>query len=289
MVWYTCMYEPGRELAQAVSRLRVGSDQWEPASLFFDVPDVNDHAPVLLTIGKRIYHFCTQSLRGWDNATDIVRYSDDNGVSWSKPTVMVSRDNPKALSQPCSAFSTKDGQIVVACDGDLHRDERLVTSSDGGKTWKVAAGDMRATAGKYAIHPAIALRDDGQIINFLRGPEPMPVQFSKDLGETWSQRDSPFPGIRGGQKASALKLQSGALLLISMDNPGRLVSKGGTFAALSRDDGETWARVRALDGVRGYMSAVQAPNGVIHVVGTKMSVVSLNEAWLQEGKPLPAK
>ncbi|HKB03542.1 MAG TPA: SUMF1/EgtB/PvdO family nonheme iron enzyme [Gemmataceae bacterium] len=289
MAWYTCVNEPGRELAQACSRLRVGADRWEPASLFFDVPDVNDHAPVLLTAGKRIFHFSTQSLRGWDNATNVVRYSDDNGITWSKPTVMVSRDDPKALSQPCSAFVARDGKIVVACDGDLHRDERLVTSADGGQTWRVAAGDMRATAGRYAIHPAVAQLDDGRVINFLRDPDPMSVQFSADLGETWTQKASPFPGIRGGQKASALKLQSKALLLISMDNRGTVTDKGGTFAALSLDDGQTWAHVRKLDGVRGYMSAAQAPNGVIHVVGTKMTAVSFNEAWLKEGTGFPRK
>jgi formylglycine-generating enzyme len=287
MAWYTCVNEPGRELAQAASRLRVGSDAWEPASLFFDVPDVNDHAPVLLTAGKRIYHFGTQSLKGWDNATDIVRYSDDNGVTWSKPTIVVSRDDPKALSQPCSAFVAKTGEIVLACDGDLHRDEHIVTSSDGGKTWKIRTGDMRKAAGdKYVIHPAVAQRSDGQVINFLRGPDPMPVQLSKDLGDTWTHKDSPFPGIKSGQKAAALKLQSGALLLVSMDNKGTVVERNATFAALSLDDGETWAHVRQLDGVRGYMSAAQAPNGVIYVVGTKQSAVAINEAWLKEGKPL---
>ena len=33
----------------------------------------------------------------------------------------------------------------------------------------------------------------------------MPVQLSKDLGETWTQKNSPFPGIRGGQKAKSLR------------------------------------------------------------------------------------
>jgi sulfatase modifying factor 1 len=247
---------------------------------------MNDHAPVLFRDGKRIYHFCTQSLRNWDHATDIVRYSDDSGATWSKPTIMVSRDDPKALSQPCSALKTKDGAIVLACDGDLHRDERLLVSKDAGKTWTVGGGDMRKAVGKYAIHPAIVQRDDGAILSFLRGPNPMPVAVTKDLGETWEVKETPFPGIGSGQKTAALKLVSGAVLVCSAD-AGRKLVGGGTFAALSLDDGKTWAHVRKIDApVGGYMAVAQGPDGVIHLFGTRVTCVSFNEAWLKEGKPL---
>jgi formylglycine-generating enzyme required for sulfatase activity len=62
--WYSTVRERGREMVQAASRLRAGSDAWEPASLFFTVPDVNCHAPVLLSHGKRIYHFANQAQTG---------------------------------------------------------------------------------------------------------------------------------------------------------------------------------------------------------------------------------
>jgi len=287
MCWYSTVSEQGRELAQAATRLRAGSDTWEPASLFFDVPDVNDHAPVLLRDGDRIWHFCTQSLRSWDNASNIARYSDDSGATWSQPTVILSRDDPKHLSQPCSAFVAKDGKILLACDGDEHKDERLIVSADRGKTWKVAAGDMRKTAGKYAIHPAIAPTKDGGIVNFLRGPNPMPMQFSKDDGETWTQTDTPFPGISSGQKPVALRLQSGSLLMISIDNSKKVVEGGGTFAALSMDDGKTWPHVRKLEGVGGYMAAAQSPGGEIYVAGSRMGAVKMNEEWLKDGKAWP--
>lgn len=286
-VWYSTVSEQGRELAQAASRLRAGSDKWEPASAFFDVPDVNDHAPVLMRDGNRIWHFCTQSLRSWDNAGNIARYSDDNGATWSQPVVTVSRDDPKHLSQPCSAYVTHDKQIVVACDGDNHVDERLIVSPDHGKTWNVAAGDMRASGGgKYAIHPAIAPTANGGIVNFLRGPDPMPVQFSTDVGATWKQENTPFPGIRSGQKAVALKLNSGNLLLISVDNPKKVVG-GGTFAALSADDGKTWKHVRKLEGVEGYMAGAQTPDGDIFIIGSRMGSVKFNEEWLKEGEAFP--
>ncbi len=288
--WYTCVSESGRELAQACSRLRVGADRWEPASLFFDVPDVNDHAPVLFCDGKRIYHFCTQSLFGWDNASNIVRWSDDNGVTWSHPRIMLTRDAPDRLSQPCSAFQSKDGTLVLACDGDNHVDERLMISKDRGLTWKVAKGDMRkAYGGKYVIHPAVVPTGDGAILCFLRGQHPMPVLTSKDWGDTWEANTTPFPGIGTGQKIAATRLASGAILMCSQDNKNTIVNGGGTYAALSFDDGKSWPHVRKVEGVGGYMSVAQTPDGAIYLFGTRMGCAAFNEAWLREGMPVLEK
>ncbi len=282
--WYSTVSESGREMAQAASRLRVGSDTWEPASLFFDVPDHNDHAPVLFCDGKRVYHFGTQSFAGWDYASNFMRTSDDSGATWSKPKIILTRDDKQALSQPCSALKLPDGTLVLACDGDNHKDERVMTSTDDGKTWKVRNGDMRKTAGKYAIHPAITHTKDNTILCFLRGPNPMPVQTSKDLGDTWEQQDTKFPSISSGQKATALRLQSGAILLVSMDSRKQMTPEGGAFAVLSLDEGKTWSEAKHLKGVQGYMASAQAQDGTIYVFGTKQSAVRFNEAWLKEKK-----
>jgi len=288
-VWYTCTQEEGRECAQAACRLRAGSDKWDPPSFFFGTPDCNTHAPVLLTDGKRLYHFFTQSFAGWDDAADCMRVSENSGATWSKPRVILSREDPLRMSQPCSAFVAANGKLVLAVDGDFgHRDERIMTSADAGKTWTVGKGDLRKAAGKYAIHPASVQRADGAILTFLRGPDPMPAFASKDEGETWEPVQMPFPGISVGQKAAALKLAGGGLLLCSFDNKKQLVG-GGTFAALSFDDGMTWPHVRKVEGPTGYMSLAQGPNGVIYLLGpngSNIRCVAFNEAWLKDGKPL---
>ena len=219
----------------------------------------------------------TQSLRGWDDAADVVRVSEDSGATWSAPRVVVPRGDPRRLSQPCSALAMDDGTLVLACDGDGHRTERLVTSRDGGATWRVAGGDLREAFGARAIHPAIVRRADGSILAFLRGPNPMPMLVTGDLGETWTKGVSTLPGINVGQKAAALRLSGGGILLVSHDK--------GVFAALSLDEGRTWAHVRKLERMRGYLSAAQGPDGMIHVVGSRMSAVSFSEAWLREGQP----
>jgi sulfatase modifying factor 1 len=233
--------------------------------------------------GKRIYHFANQAMAGWDNAAVILRTSDDSGATWSRPRIILSRDHPEHQSQPCTAFVARDGTLVVAIDGDNHRDERLLISRDAGETWSLTKGDMRKTmGGKYVIHPAATQRGDGAIVCFLRGPHPMPLLISTDLGDSWQVKESPFPGIGGGQKATVLKLAGGGLLLCSVDTRQNLVG-GGTFVALSFDDGASWAHIRKVEGVGGYMSVAQAPNGIIYLFGTRMGCAAFNEAWLREG------
>ena len=112
--WYTCTQEEGRETAQAACRLRAGSHKWDPPSFFFGTPDCNTHAPVLLSNGKRLYHFFTQSLAGWDDAADCMRTSDDNGATWSKLRIILTREDPRRMSQPCSAFVANNGKLVLA-------------------------------------------------------------------------------------------------------------------------------------------------------------------------------
>jgi hypothetical protein len=160
-------------------------------------------------------------------------------------------------------------------------------SKDRGLTWKVGKGDMRkAYGGKYVIHPAIVPTADGAILSFLRGPHPMPVLTSKDWGDTWEAKGTPFPGIGVGQKIAAMRLASGAILLCAQDNKKTIVT-GGTYAALSLDNGRTWPHVRKVDGPTGYMSVAQAPNGIIYLFGTRMRCAAFNEAWLREGKAVP--
>jgi hypothetical protein len=78
-VWYSCVDEGGPELTNAASRLRLGSQEWEPASPFWDGADVNDHAPKVWWDGdETLYHFA----RGRDE--NIIRTSTDNGATWSR-------------------------------------------------------------------------------------------------------------------------------------------------------------------------------------------------------------
>jgi hypothetical protein len=55
---------------------------------------------------------------------------------------------------------------------------------------------------------------------------------------------------------------------------------------MSLDDGKSWSHVRKVDGVGGYMSLAQAPNGIIYLTGSRLGFAACNEAWIKEGKSL---
>ncbi len=258
-VWYSCVDEGGAELNNIASRLRHGSHEWEPASPFWDGPDVNDHGPKLWWDGQRtLYHL----VRGRDE--NLIRTSKDNGVTWSRPVI----------AQPVGEFGNQlirlaDNTFVITNDA---RQSSLVFSQDEGKTWgfnnvQQRPSDFRPGGKGYrypGIHAPIVQLADGRIMAFSRNDPPAdqarfdfktPISYSSDLGKTWTYTASGFPAISSVQRAALIRLKDDALLLCSFTDQWRdwknrkgmkFKSKTGEFtgygmfAAVSFDEGKTW-------------------------------------------------
>lgn len=258
-VWYSCVDEAGTELNNLASRLRAGAAEWEPASLFWDGPDVNDHAPKLWWDGERtLFHFA----RG--QAENIVRTSTDNGATWSKARVM----------QPWSEFGnapirTREGFIVITQDTTV---TSLNLSRDGGQTWTFPEITDRTKATRSGsgfrhagIHAPIVQLADGRLmttgrLNTAAEQEKFafqtPVSFTSDWGKTWTYETLPFPAISSVQRAVLMRLREGPLLFCSFTDQranwnerkglrfpaagGKEFTGYGLFAAVSYDDGKTW-------------------------------------------------
>jgi formylglycine-generating enzyme required for sulfatase activity len=259
-VWYSTVDEGGSELCNVASRLRAGAAEWEPASPFWDGPDVNDHAPKLWWDGDRtIFHFA----RGWQE--NIVRTSTDNGATWSKARII----------QPVGEFGNdvlrlKDGTMILGNDS---RQVSLVISRDHGVTWTYGDVAQRRSdwrdGGKGfrypGIHAPMVELLDGRIMAISRYDKPedqarfngrTPVSITADLGKTWTFATSEFPAISSVQRQVLMRLREGPLLLCSFTDQRRdwdrrvgmtfkaadgTEFKGyGLFAAISSDDGKTW-------------------------------------------------
>ncbi|MCX6620818.1 MAG: SUMF1/EgtB/PvdO family nonheme iron enzyme, partial [Acidobacteria bacterium] len=138
-IWYTCEQERGRELAVAASRLRSGQTEWEPASLFWDVPDRNDHCPALWFDGRKtLYHFNGLSIAGkWQPLMIVMRTSTDSGATWSQPRLISSEHGYRSMvGQP--VFRSKEGFLLFGADAD--GGSTIWMSRDEGQTWSEPGG-----------------------------------------------------------------------------------------------------------------------------------------------------
>ena len=265
-IWYTCRTEPGRELGIAASRLRRGTDEWEPAAPFWNAPDRNDHASALyLHDDGTIYYFNGLGAAGtWGALATVMRTSTDNGATWSKARLIMPEHGPRHMPIE-SVFQTQGGAIIVPCDAVTGGSggSAILVGVDGGKTW-TDPGEGReapvfaegATGAWIAgIHAGVVQLKDGRLLAFGRGNNingRMPMSISSDMGRTWTYHASPFPPIGGGQRLVLMRLNEGPLFFASFaprmefqDSQGGTFTGSGLFAALSYDEGETW-NVRRL-------------------------------------------
>jgi hypothetical protein len=305
-IWHACIGESGRELAVAASRLRYGQKQWEPASLFWDSPDRNDHGHALWFDGKdRIYHFQGLATQIRDVAL-VMRTSSDNGVTWSQPR-MIADHGPSRMPVE-SVFRTEEGFYAISCDKGPNV---LWISRNEGLSWQKSEGSIR---GKHAAAVQLA---DGRLMGLGREGNingKMPMSISSDMGKTWEYLPSEFQPVSWGQRSVLLRLKDGPLLFASfckkmmiMNESGKQHMASGLFGAVSMDEGKTWPYKRLMtdDGPGreietingdpvtmdahntecvGYLAVCQSADGIIHLL-TSRQHFAFNLKWLMTPPP----
>jgi len=297
-VFYSAYHEYDPEVGLIATRLRYGADEWESPSFAFDLPGVNDHAPMLWNDDGKLWLF-------WGNPQLPGAFpfnfttSTDNGATWSEISFprISGAIGEVGKSQPINtAFRDRNGTIFVATDAK-GASSMLWASDDEGRTWRDTGGRT------FGRHTTFVRLRDGRILG-VGGKNTqidgyMPRSISRDGGKTYEVSRTPFPALTSGQRPCILRLASGRLFFASdfQNKQGEkppAITESGCFIALSDDDGETWRIKKLIDTQRGnklndtlgYCVARQAPNGLIHIITsrTRPSVhFELNEAWILSG------
>ena len=291
--------DPSTSFVQA--RLRYGSEEWDLPELFFKTEGYNDQSGLLWNDTGTIRFF--GGGRGLsDSAPFKMAASTDNGATWTLSLPQLDKPAENFTAQPItSAFRDgPEGAIYFAMDGDKAQ-SFLWRSMDGGIHWHDMGG---RTGGR---HSAIVPLDDHGGLLSIGGKNASvngwsPENFSTNYGANWSKSvESPFPPLGSAQRPSLIRLADGNLFFVSdaylhklnRPPPDGWKFGNGAFVALSTNNGTSW-RVKSLpvqlpnhergtNGTLGYVTARQAPNGVIHILTTETQPClhyELNEAWI---------
>lgn len=208
----------------------------------------------------------------------------------------------------------------------LSRDRGKSWSEQAPDTRKpdVRAGATGSVTAGY--HLSVVQLEGSRLLSYSRTGDiggRMTKNVSLDMGRSWTYTASEFPGLGGGQRLVLMRLIEGPLLFVSFTGQDRKTglrfqaANGeeytgyGMFAALSFDGGETWPEKKLLtaggpprevDGggntgkflmddthaeVAGYLCATQTPDGIIHLLSSRLHY-RFNLAWLRQ-RPAPPR
>ena len=289
------------------ARLRYGSEDWDLPELFFKTEGYNDQSGLLWRDGNKIWFF-----GGGRDISPMIPFriatSTDNGATWTLSLPQLDKPAENFTAQPItSAFRGAQvpalatlNPIYLAMDGD-GATSFLWRSDDDGIHWHDMGG---RTGGRHS--QIVPLDDKGDLLSIGGKNSSVngwsPENISTNWGASWSvSKQSPFPPLGSAQRPSLIKLADGNLFFVSdaymhkkeIAPPAGWKFGSGCFVAISTNNGASW-RIKPLPvqlpnhqyrkfGTLGYVTARQAPNGVIHILTTETQPClhyELNEAWL---------
>lgn len=312
--------DPSTTFIQA--RLRYGAVEWDLPELFFKTENYNDQSGLLWNDDGKIWFFGGGRELS-DTVPFKVATSVDNGATWKLWLPQLDRPAEGFAAQPItSAFRSGTGSLPVSFAGNISEGQKhtgklpvplffamdgdgatsfLWRSLDDGIHWHDMGG---RTGGRHSV--IVPLDDQGELLS-IGGKNAAvngwsPENHSTNWGVSWSESiASPFPPLGTAQRPSLIKLANGHLFFVSdayLNKIGRVPPPGwehgnGCFVAISTNNGASWHIKtlpvelpnfqRGTNGTLGYVTARQAPNGVINILTTETQPClqyELNEAWI---------
>ena len=280
------------------SRLKKGSTTWSaPARIAHDPFHSVGNAVVWeAPDGLTWLFYVVRYGDTWSTSRVAAKVSSDGAETWSDASLLVLEEGTLVRNRP---IVLADGAYLLP----LYRETGRDTEASGADTCsyflrydpktRAWSPTGRIVSPRGNLQPAPAELAPGRLVAYCRRAgdyDPRTVGHvvrseSADGGLTWSPGvDSAFPNPNAA--VDLLKTRKGNLLLVYNDSMSR---RSPLTVALSPDLDRSWPVKRDIiggDGDYGYPMAVQAKDGLIHVVFTseRRSVVNraiFDEAWVE--------
>ena len=221
-----------------------------------------------LPSGEILFSFTVRDIANRDIKVFLKR-SKDEGENWTDP-VQISPTGGVYFTNADHNFLHSSGRIILPCHwgefygpGD-HYTAFCLYSDDEGGTWQTSRKKVDLPK-RGAEEPGMVELEDGSILSMMRTTlGKIYRSISTDRGETWS--DAEPTELPSPSAANCIKRipQTGDLLFIWNNvTPEALSTPGATSyhyprnpltAAISQDEGKTWAHIKDVDRREGYAS-----------------------------------
>lgn len=194
----------------------------------------------------------------------VMAYSDDDGLTWSKPINITNPTKPASwwlyAPAPGNGITMRDGTLVMPTQGRNEKGipfSNISYSKDRGQTWITTAPATFNTS-----ECAVVELSDGSLMLNIRdnrnGKEKgekngRAVFVTKDLGRTWVEHPTSHGALKEPVCMASL-VRHGNMLLFS--NPATVDQRKNMTLRYSMDDGITWSEGLLIDegGSFGYSS-----------------------------------
>ena len=294
-VWYHGVSEKSKDSSLVWSRLAPGVSEWTWPEVLYDCPHRAEGNPALWVAesGTLYVFFVTIYGEGWNQSKVLMVTSNDNGETWSEPTVLrdmycwMTRHRPVRL---------ENGDLLLPLYNECLAYPVWMRSCDDFATWTL---EPKLRLIYYLGHlgqiqPSAIRLDDGTLTAITRDGLPsnrIKRMISKNNGITWGpSRCLDLPN--SGTSVDQVKLMNGHVAVTFNNDPER---RFPLSAALSLDGGETYTAIADLNDEceqescsYSYPSIMQSHlDGTLWVTYTMnrdtIGWVHFNEAWLQSG------
>jgi hypothetical protein len=237
------------QMAILLTRLRAGSEQWDPPARFFILPDRGLFAAQLYhDRDGAIHHYSYLGKADESKHVACRRVSRDNGATWSEPEIVsffVSASYPDSSSRffemSLAIIELNDGSLMLPRDvGGSQVGTGIFKSTDNGREWKEITrvgwqADRFGKVGEQAgwasgMHAQVWIGADGTLRAIGRATQDMkkseydindraPLSVSTDGGRTWTYGASELPPLSHSQSTVIKRLHDGSLLAVWFTDP----------------------------------------------------------------------